>query len=48
MLNPRERLMTFEEAADLDPDEQDEGRWVPVTKGSWRHGQIVVDLCAIE
>ncbi|MFT3766657.1 MAG: Uma2 family endonuclease [Minicystis sp.] len=38
------KRMTFEEAAQLDPDEQPgeivDGEWVPVTKGTWRHGEI--------
>ncbi|MBI2896765.1 MAG: Uma2 family endonuclease [Deltaproteobacteria bacterium] len=37
--------MTFEEAAGLDADvfagELDQGKWTPVTRGTWRHGQIV-------
>jgi Uma2 family endonuclease len=37
--------MSFAEAARLDPDAQggelDAGRWVPVTRNTWRHGQIV-------
>ena len=37
--------MTFAEAARLDPDseggELDAGRWIPVTRNTWRHGQIV-------
>lgn len=37
--------MTFEEAARLDHDDEagelDAGRWVPVTKSTWRHGEIV-------
>ena len=37
--------MTFEDAARLDPDEAggelDAGRWVPLTKNTWRHGEIV-------
>lgn len=36
--------MTFEEAAALDPDEAggelDEGKLVPVTRSTWRHGKI--------
>jgi Uma2 family endonuclease len=36
--------MTFEEAARLDADEQAgelvDGRWVPVTRSTWRHGEI--------
>jgi len=38
------RRMTFEDAASLDPDEQPgeivDGEWVPVTRGTWRHGEI--------
>jgi Uma2 family endonuclease len=37
--------MTFEEAARLDPGEQageiDHGEWRPVTRGTWKHGEIV-------
>lgn len=40
--------MTFEEAARLDPDEQpgelQAGRWVPVTRGTWRHGEVVITI----
>lgn len=36
---------SFSEAARLDPETQagelDAGRWVPVTRNSWRHGKIV-------
>ncbi len=36
--------MTFEEAARLDPDEQGgeivDGVWVPMTRSTWRHGEI--------
>jgi hypothetical protein len=43
--------MTFSEAARLDPDEQpgelDDGRWIPVPKSSWRHGQVVGNACAL-
>jgi Uma2 family endonuclease len=49
-LSPRGR-MTFAEAARLDPDEKpgelDAGRWVSVTKGTWRHGQILINIGAI-
>jgi hypothetical protein len=44
MSNPalQQERMTFHDAARLDPDEHsgelDEGRWVPVTKNTWRHG----------
>jgi len=38
------KRMTFEEAAKLDPDEQAgelvDGVWVPMTNGTWRHGEI--------
>lgn len=38
------RDITFEEAAELDPDEHAaelvEGRLVPVSRGTWRHGRI--------
>lgn len=37
--------MTFGDAARLDPDdaagELDAGAWVPMTRNTWRHGQIV-------
>lgn len=40
---PRPR-MTFAEAATLDPDthagELDGGRWVPVTRNTWQHGEL--------
>lgn len=51
MSNPAldQERMTFGEAARLDPDKQpgelDEGRWVPVTKNTWRHGQVIVNVC---
>lgn len=36
--------MTFEEAALLNPDEQPgelvDGEWVPVTRSTWRHGEV--------
>ena len=39
--------MTFEDAAGLDPDakagEVDEGRWVPVTRNTWRHGKVLIN-----
>lgn len=38
------RDITFEDAAKLDPDEHPaelvEGRLVPVSRGTWRHGRI--------
>jgi Uma2 family endonuclease len=43
--------MTFEEAARLDPDEQpgelDAGRWVPVTKNTWEHGRLMVNISTL-
>src|SRR5215510_15017503 len=48
---PKEGLMTFEDAADLDPKEfpgeLDAGRWVPMTKNTWRHGRIVVNVSTL-
>jgi len=48
---PRKDGMTFEEAARLDPDthagELDAGRWLPVTKSTWRHGEIMVAVAAL-
>ncbi|MEJ7734731.1 MAG: Uma2 family endonuclease [Polyangiaceae bacterium] len=41
--------MTFEEAARLDSKEHggeiDAGRWVPVTRGTWNHGEIIAEVC---
>jgi Uma2 family endonuclease len=46
-----QKHMTFRDAAQLDPDEQpgelEEGRWVPVTKNTWRHGQVVGNAYAL-
>jgi Uma2 family endonuclease len=43
--------MTFDEAARLDPDEFAGelvgGKWVPVTKGTWRHGVITVNVATL-
>jgi Uma2 family endonuclease len=43
--------MTFEEAARLDPEresgELDAGRWVPIPRGTWRHGEIVANVCGV-
>ena len=40
--------MTFEEAALLDPDQQPgelvDGEWVPVTRSTWRHGEVVTTV----
>lgn len=44
----RSPLITFEEAARLDPDEYpgeiDRGRWVPVTRNTWRHGELLINI----
>ena len=41
-------LATFAEAAARDPDflaaEIDRGSWVPVTRGTWRHGEVVLNV----
>src|SRR5439155_494771 len=41
-------LMTFAEAAKLDPDERggevEAGRWVPVTRNMWRHGHFASNV----
>jgi Uma2 family endonuclease len=43
-VSPRAPL-SFEEAArldpDLDPGELDAGRWTPLSRATWRHGQVV-------
>lgn len=43
--------MTFDEAARLDPDQHageiDQGRWVPVTKNTWSHGEIVANVTTL-
>jgi Uma2 family endonuclease len=40
--------MTFEEAARLDANERsgelDRGRWIPMTRGTWRHGHIALNV----
>lgn len=40
--------MTFEAAAQLDPEEQSgeivDGVWIPVTRTTWRHGEIVLSI----
>ena len=50
MLDPKQEGMTFAQVARLDPDEQpgelDAGRWIPLTRGTWRHGRIVVNVAA--
>ena len=48
---PQGKAATFEEVAELDADSQpgelDAGRWVPVTKNTFRHGQILLTVSAI-
>ena len=43
--------MTFQDAERLDPDaspgELDAGRWVPVTRNTWRHGEVVAGITAM-
>ena len=43
--------MTFEEAAKLDPDalpgEIDGGVWVPMSKNTWRHGVILLNIAFV-
>src|SRR5688500_16314633 len=42
------RRLTFEDAALLDPDTQAgelvDGEWVPVSRGTWRHGEIMLNV----
>jgi Uma2 family endonuclease len=42
---------TFEEAATLDPDkhpgELERGRWIPMTRGTWRHGIVAGNVYAV-
>lgn len=42
---------TIEQAAELDPDlcpgEIDEGTWVPMSKNSWRHGEVCLNLAML-
>jgi Uma2 family endonuclease len=43
--------MTLEEAAQLDPDELAgevvDGRWIPLTRSTWRHGEIAGNAYAL-
>lgn len=43
--------MTFEDAARLDPDRDPgdvvEGEWAPVSKNTYRHGQIVINVATL-
>ncbi len=45
------RPMTFEDAAQLDPDQDRgeivNGEWIPVSNNTWRHGEILFALCGI-
>jgi Uma2 family endonuclease len=47
----RDRPMTFEDAAQLDPadhgGELEDGRFVRVTRNTWRHGEIVGNVYAV-
>ncbi len=51
MASVAEKRMTFEDAARLDPDSRPgelvEGRWVPVTNNTWRHGEILLNVCVL-
>lgn len=43
--------MTLDQAAELDPDRQggelDAGRWVPVTRNTWSHGELAGNVYAL-
>jgi Uma2 family endonuclease len=45
------RPMTFAEAAQLDPDrdpgELDAGKWIPMTRSTWRHGEIALNVAVL-
>jgi Uma2 family endonuclease len=47
----RSEPLTFEQVARLDPDrepgELDQGRFAPVTRNTWRHGEIVARVCIL-
>lgn len=47
---PRNEV-SFADAAHLDPDEQggelDHGEWVPVTRNTWRHGEVTASVVAL-
>lgn len=42
------RPMTFEDAAQLDPDQDRgeivDGEWIPVSNNTWRHGEILLNI----
>ncbi len=44
-------MLTLEDAAAIDPDEYPgdvvDGVWVPVTKNTWRHGEVMVTVGAL-
>jgi Uma2 family endonuclease len=46
--DPLPRRMTFEEAARLDPRTQPgelvDGEWIPMTRSTWRHGEVVLNI----
>ena len=43
--------LTFEDAARLDPDqfagEIVEGEWIPMTRNTWRHGEVLINIGSI-
>ncbi|MEM9193163.1 MAG: Uma2 family endonuclease [Myxococcota bacterium] len=47
-LAEKKRPMTFAEAAELDPDEApgelDGGEWVQMTRNTWLHGKILINV----
>ncbi len=47
----RPERMTFEQAAELDPDQQPgellDGEWIPVTRNTWRHGEVVFNVSLV-
>lgn len=40
--------LTFEDAARLDPDqfagEIEAGEWIPMTRNTWRHGEVLINI----
>jgi Uma2 family endonuclease len=48
---PVQSTTTFADAAGLDPDrwsgEVERGKWVPVTRNTWSHGEIVGNVYAV-
>jgi Uma2 family endonuclease len=51
MANVAEKLLTFADAAALDPDEHPgelvDGRLVPVTRNTWKQGHVVVNVAVL-